>query len=145
MHSMSGRSYNDPKTGMTSGIFPFPAFELLRKDDAVFSSLFAYYPSGNRSLTIDGQAGSASGEYVSGDYFRGLAVAPAAGRLIVSEDDRVGASPVAVVSFALSQRRFGGPANATGQSILIDSVPFTVAGVTPPESFGVDPAAAPNL
>src|SRR5713101_5082160 len=56
MHSMSGLSYNDPKTGMTSGIFPFPAFELLRKDDAVFSSLFAYYPSGNRSLTVAGQA-----------------------------------------------------------------------------------------
>ena len=50
-----------------------------------------------------------------------------------------------VVSFAFSQRRFGGPANATGQSILIDNVPFTVVGVTPPEFFGVDPAAAPNL
>ena len=51
----------------------------------------------------------------------------------------VGAPPVAVVSFAFCQRRFGGPANATGQSILIDNVPFTVAGVAPPEFFGVDP------
>ncbi len=41
MHGMSGNAYNDPKTGFTSGIFPFPAFELFRKNDAVFSSLFA--------------------------------------------------------------------------------------------------------
>ena len=139
MHGMSGNAYNDPKTGFTSGIFPFPAFELFRKNDAVFSSLFAYYPLGLRSLTINGQAGTASGEYVSGDYFRGLAVPAAAGRLLVPEDDRVEAPPAAVVSFAFSQRRFGGPANATGQSILIDNVPFTVAGVAPPEFFGVDP------
>ena len=52
---------------------------------------------------------------------------------------------MAVVSYAFSQRRFGGAANAAGQSILIDNVPFTVVGVTPPEFFGVDPAAAPDV
>ena len=52
---------------------------------------------------------------------------------------------MAVVSYALSQRRFGGPAGAAGQSILIDNLPFTVVGVAPPEFFGVDPAAAPDV
>ncbi|PYU92819.1 MAG: multidrug ABC transporter substrate-binding protein, partial [Acidobacteria bacterium] len=33
----SGTIYDDPKSGSTAGIFPFPAFELLRKSDAVFS------------------------------------------------------------------------------------------------------------
>jgi hypothetical protein len=27
-HAMSGRTYGDPKTGMTAGIFPYPVFEL---------------------------------------------------------------------------------------------------------------------
>ena len=40
---------------------------------------------------------------------------------------------------------FGEPANAPGQSILINNVPATVVGVTPPEFFGVDPAAAPDV
>src|SRR4029077_20233432 len=84
-------------------------------------------------------------EYVTGEYFRGLAVSPAAGRLIGSEDDRPGAAPVAVISFATSQNRFGGPLNAIGQSVLVDNIPFTVIGVTPPEFFGVDTAAAPDL
>src|SRR5260370_9167687 len=100
MHGMSGNTYNDPKTGLTSGIFPFPAFELFRKNDAVFSSLFAYYPLGLRSLTINGQPGTASGEYVSGDYFRGLAVPAAASRLLVPDDARREAPPAVVVSFA---------------------------------------------
>jgi macrolide transport system ATP-binding/permease protein len=45
----------------------------------------------------------------------------------------------------LSQRRFSGAANAVGQPIMIDNLPFTVIGVTPPEFFGVDPAANPDF
>jgi hypothetical protein len=82
---------------------------------------------------------------VSGDYFRGLAVLPAAGRLILPDDDRAGAPAVVVVSHSLSQKRFGGVANASGQSVLINTLPFTVVGVTPPEFFGVDPALAPDV
>jgi predicted permease len=88
---------------------------------------------------------SASAEYVTGEYFRGLAVSPAGGRLIDIEDDRPGAAPVAVISFATSLQRFGGPSNAIGQPILVDNVHFTVVGVAPPEFFGVDPAAAPDV
>jgi predicted permease len=97
------------------------------------------------NLAIKGEAGLASGWNVSGDYFIGLGVPPAAGRLIGPEDDRAGAPPVAVVSYPLSQGRFGGPANAVGQPILLDNLAFTVVGVTPPEFFGVDPAAAPDV
>jgi len=145
LHGGSGSIYTDPKTGSTAGIFPFPAFELLSKSDAVFSSVFAYYPTRKVNLMVKGQAEQASGEYVSGDYFRGLAVPPAAGRVIIPDDDRVGAPPIAVLSFAFSQRRFGDAAGAPGQSILINNVPFMVAGVAPQGFFGVDPAAAPDF
>ncbi|MBZ5621364.1 MAG: ABC transporter permease [Acidobacteriia bacterium] len=147
MHGMSGESWGDAKSGETSGMFPYPAFELFRKNDSVFSSVFGHYlpwSAKNLNVAIKGQANIASGEYVSGDFFRGLAVPPAAGRLIIPDDDRPGAPAVAVVSHAFSQR-FGGAANAAGQSILIDSLPFTIVGVTPPEFFGVDPAAAPDV
>jgi macrolide transport system ATP-binding/permease protein len=125
VHGMSGNLYSDPQSDLTSGIFPFSAFELFQKNDAVFSNVFAYCSAGNRTLTIKGQSDIAGGEYVSGDYFRGLAVAPSAGRLIIPDDDRAGAPAVVVISFALSQRRFGGPANAAGQSVLINNAPFT--------------------
>ena len=145
MHGVQGLAWPGDKGAMVSGMFPYGAFETLREEDSVFSTLFGYFNALNRNLAIRGQSTSASTEYVTGDYFRGLAVSPAAGRLIESEDDCPGAAPVAVISFAVSQQRFAGPSNAIGQPVLVDNVPFTVIGVAPPEFFGVDPAAAPDL
>src|SRR5437762_11991654 len=145
MHAVQGMAWPGDKGAMVSGMFPYGAFETLREENPVFSTLFGYFNGLNRNLTVRGQATSASAEYVTGEYFRGLAVSPAAGRLIDSEDDRLGAAPVAVISFATSQQRFGGPPNAIGQPILVDNIAFTVIGVAPPEFFGVDPAAAPDV
>jgi macrolide transport system ATP-binding/permease protein len=145
VHGIQGIFWPGDKGTLVSGIFPYGAFETLGEDNRVFSTLFGYFNGLRKTLAIRGQATSVAAEYVTGEYFRGLAVSPAAGRLISSEDDRPGATPVAVISFATSQNRFGGPSNAIGQPILVDSVPFTVIGVAPPEFFGVDPATAPEL
>jgi macrolide transport system ATP-binding/permease protein len=145
MHGIQGLAWPGGKGVMVSGMFPYGAFETLHEENPVFSTLFGYFNGLTRNLSIHGEATTASTEYVTGQYFGGLAVSPAAGRLIDSEDDRPGAAPVAVISFATSQNRFGGPPNAIGQSILVDNIPFTVIGVAPPEFFGVDPAAEPEL
>jgi len=146
MRGMSGSTWSDDKYREIAGIFPFPAFKLIQTNSrAVFSSVFAYYPTRKVNVMVKGQAEQASGEFVSGDYFRGLEVSPAAGRMIIPDDDRVGAPAIAVLTFAFSQRRFGDAASAPGQSILINNVPFTIAGVAPPGFFGVDPAEAPDF
>jgi predicted permease len=145
IHGVQGILWPGDKGAMVSGMFPYGAFETLREENPVFSTLFGYFNGLKRTLAVRGQATSAGAEYVTGEYFRGLAVSSAAGRLIDSEDDRPGAAPVAVISFATSLNRFGGPSNAIGQPILVDNVPFTVIGVAPPEFFGVDPAVAPDL
>ena len=57
------------------------------------------------------------GELVSGNYFEVLGVTAARGRLITSADDESnGADQVAVLSFRLWQRRFGGDAGAIGST-----------------------------
>ena len=145
VHAMSGSIYEDPKSGSTAGILPFPAFEVFQKNDASFSSVFAFRKAGRLNLTLKGQADIVSGEYVSGDYFRGLGIVPAAGRLLTPDDDRARAQAVAVVSFSFSQARFGGAANAAGQSIRVNDVSFTVVGVAAPEFFGADPGEAPDV
>src|SRR5258706_16516 len=121
MHGMSGSTFDDAKYGTTAGIFPYPAFELFRKNDSVFSSVFAhcqYWQVKNLNVAIKGQADLAAGWNVSGDYFSGLGIPPAAGRLIMPDDDRAGAPAVAVVSYGFSQRRFRGAANAGGLDSL---------------------------
>jgi predicted permease len=145
IHGVQGILWPGDKGALVSGMFPYGAFETLGEENPAFSTLFGYFNGLTRNLVVRGQAASAHAEYVTGDYFRGLGVSPNAGRLIDSEDGRSGAAPVAVISFATSQQRFGGPLNAVGQPILVDNIPFTVIGVAPPEFFGVDPAVAPDL
>jgi macrolide transport system ATP-binding/permease protein len=145
LHTMSGTTYDDDKLGSIAGIFPYPAFEFFQKNDSLFSSIFAYHRAYELNVVVKGQADIAKGEYVSGDYFSGLAVRPVTGRMIVPNDDQARSPLVAVVSLGFSERHYGGPANAAGQKILINNVPATVVGVTPPEFFGVNPATAPDV
>ena len=110
LHSIDGSTYRD-SGGITAAIFPYPAFERLQEvAGPVFSSLFAYCPAGTLNVMIHGQAELTQGHYVSGEFFHGLAVSPAAGRPLVTDDDRAGADPVVVVSSGYSERRFGGAA-----------------------------------
>ena len=143
--NMNGTSYQDARTGYTSGNFPYPAFELLREKNSVFSTVFAFNNAGRLNLQIHGQADLATGQYVSGAYFSGLGLAPAAGRLIDSADDRFGAAPVSVISFGYAQRRFGDASKAVGQPIRINDNLFTIVGVSPPEFFGVNPAGPQDI
>ena len=87
-------SFKDAAAGYTDGIFAYAAFELFRAHDDLFSSVFAYQSTGPITLSIHDQATPASGEYVSGEYFNGLGVAPAAGRWLGPDDDRTAGSAV---------------------------------------------------
>src|SRR4029453_18135386 len=74
MRSGDGSTYRDG-ADLNAAIFPFPAFERLREVSApVLSTLFAHKAAGNLNVLIKGEAELAKGEYVSGDFFRGLAV-----------------------------------------------------------------------
>jgi predicted permease len=147
MRGMSGRTDNDPELGQVGGIFPYQAVELFQKDDADFSDVFSYCKTRevNRvNVVLHGAAEVAHGELVSGGYFKGLGVVPAAGRLIIPDDDRQGAAGVVVVSYSFAQKHFLSEP-AAGQSILINNLPFTIVGVAPPDFFGVDPSSTSDL
>src|SRR5262249_34234411 len=128
MHGSDGSTWTE-KNVVSGGVFPYGAFRLPPPNTSPFSKPFASYPTQKRCLTIKGQSELATGEYVSGYYFSGLEVRPAAGRTIVPDDDRVGAPVVAVISLRLSERRFSNAADALGQTVLIDNLPATVVGV----------------
>jgi len=143
--SHSGSNYREPGGSTTSPDYPYPAFESLRDHNQVFSNLFGYAGAGRLNLMVDGQAELGEGEYVTGGYFAGLGVRPALGRLIGPEDDKPVAAPVVTITYGLWQRRFAGKDEALGKTILINGKPFTVAGVSPAEFFGVEPQSAPQV
>jgi macrolide transport system ATP-binding/permease protein len=146
IHSLHGTRYGDRKTGVAiSPNYPFAAYESLRAQHDILSTLFAYASAPEVNLIARGQAEAARGLYVSGGFYSGLGVSPAAGRLILDEDDRAGATPVAVISYKYWQRRFASNPDAIGQGILIDNVPFTIIGVSAPGFFGVDAGTDPSV
>jgi predicted permease len=85
-------------------------------------------------------------QLVSGNYFRVLGVNASLGRVLSETDDQnPGRHPVAVVSYAWWQRRFGGDPSAIGKTITIDDVAYSIVGVAPKEFFGTTVGTAPDL
>jgi len=147
VHGMSTHddSFLPAKTGYGDSVFSYPAFAMFQSNNRIFCEVFGYQGAGDLHFAAGDRAEIARTEYITGNYFHALGVPPAAGRLIMHDDDRAGAGPVAVISYALSHRRFGSAENAAGKSVFINQHPFTVIGVAPPEFFGADPALAPDV
>jgi macrolide transport system ATP-binding/permease protein len=140
IHAFYGGGHQDPKTGFTSGNFPYPAFELFSSNRDLPVDLFGFDTLYNANLLFRDQAELASGQYVSGGYFTGLGVIPEAGRLIGPDDDRTGAPPVAVLGDGYWRSRFGADPAVVGQTVIVNNVQYVIAGVAAPEFYGTDPA-----
>jgi macrolide transport system ATP-binding/permease protein len=125
----------------------FPFFQQIR-GSAVLSAAFAFAPLGserqNTTILADGSAERVDGEMVSGGFFSGLGVAPAAGRAI-SEDDERSSARVAVLSYRYWSGRFGGDPGIVGRTIAINNVAFVVIGIAPSGFFGVQPGRMPDV
>ncbi|HVJ28659.1 MAG TPA: ABC transporter permease [Vicinamibacterales bacterium] len=119
------------ETESSSTSFSLGAYEAVRSQLAAEVEMFAFADLYRSSLTIDGQPDTVYAQSVSGNYFDTLGIAPAAGRLLNTADDRPGAPAAAVIGFDFWQRRFGGSPAAVGKLITLNGVSFTVAGVLP--------------
>ena len=69
-----------------------------------------------------------------------LGVNAVVGRTFLAEEDRPGGAPVALLSYGLWQRRFGGSREIIGKTIDLDTKPFSVVGVLPPNFQIITPA-----
>jgi predicted permease len=142
-----GSGDKDPATGLNSTTsMSYPAFERFRDQNQTMSSVFAFASLGVLNLNVDGQAETASGQVVSGNYFSGLGVSAFLGRALTTEDDKTTAAAAAIISHHYWQRRFGGDPAAVGKVIYINGAALTIAGVTPPRFFGtLDVGSAPDV
>ncbi len=117
-----------------------PVWEQIRSKPELFEGTFA--SSAERlNLARGGEAQFVEGLWVSGEFFGVLGVQPVLGRMFTTDDDKRGGGPdgpVAVISHDFWRRRFGSAANVLGQLLVLDSVAFTIVGVSPPAFFGTD-------
>jgi putative ABC transport system permease protein len=88
-----------------------------------------------------GEVEPADALWVSGDFFSTLGVPALLGRALAPTDDVRGGGrdgAVAVISYEFWQRRFGGAGDVIGSPLVVERVPLTIVGVTPPGFFGTE-------
>jgi putative ABC transport system permease protein len=90
------------------------------------------FESGQIHLTGRGEPERLDCVRATANLFPALGVSPQLGRAFTSDEDRPGGEPVAILSHALWQRRFGGDPDIIGQSLMLDGRGRQVIGVMPP-------------
>ncbi len=112
-------------------VFSYPMFRDLQRVQKVFKGIAAHRSFG-ANLSYKGQTLSGSGMLVSGSYFPVLGLQPAIGRLLDARDDQaVGESHVAVMSYEYWQTRFGQNPAVIGDALIVNGQAMTIVGVAP--------------
>jgi putative ABC transport system permease protein len=83
------------------------------------------------NLTGVGEPEELSAQFARPELFKVLGVEPLLGRTFSPDDDAPGKDDVAVLSYSLWQRRFGGQPDIVGQPITLNGYKFTIIGVMP--------------
>jgi predicted permease len=95
-----------------------------------FESMAAYTRV-EEQLSGRGEAERLTAFAASAGYLRVLGVRPELGREFDTKDELPGASHSVIISDRLWRNRFAANRSVLGQTILLNSVPFTVVGVVP--------------
>jgi predicted permease len=134
---ISGFTTTDPRTSeFVCNAFPFDFYEEARARSQTLTDLIAFGSADRAFIRAGGDGEMGPVQIVSGNYFRALGVAAAAGRTLVDADDARGATPAAVISHRFWQREFGGSPSAIGAGLSLNASRFTIVGVAPPGFAG---------
>ncbi len=91
----------------------------------------AAWTYGGGTVSEPGEPEYVNGRRISSELFSVFGIALARGRAFLPTEDRIGAPPVAIISYGLWQRRYAGSPSAIGRALVFDGKPYTVLGVAP--------------
>ncbi|KAF0247795.1 MAG: hypothetical protein FD167_2799, partial [bacterium] len=103
-----------------------------RKQNQSFEQI-AILPSVNFDWTMKGkeEPQQVTGIFVSANFFSLLGSKPMLGRDFAPEDEKEGATSVAIISNGLWQRQFGRDSNVIGQKLVMEGEAVNIIGVMP--------------
>jgi putative ABC transport system permease protein len=117
-----------------SKFFSTPAeWQEWRRHNTVFTDIAATQPE-NVTISSDGEPEELPGRKVTANLWTVLGAKPLFGRVFTEDEDKQGAH-VAVISYALWQRRFGASLDVLGRKITLNDRPYEVVGVMPREFY----------
>ncbi|MGH9466598.1 MAG: ABC transporter permease [Terriglobales bacterium] len=103
----------------------------LAQQQRVFANTAVVNSAGYSNLTAGGGAVRVFAVEVTHGFFRVWGVAPGRGRDFSPADDEPGAPQVAILSYGLWQKQFGGSAEALGRTFQMNGREYTVIGIMP--------------
>jgi predicted permease len=125
----------DPKRGAAPVSPSIRDYLDYREQQRSFESL-ACFVTLDYNLPGDGSTAAMPLEvnFASSEFFKTMGVAPHIGRVFAHGEEQPGNDLHSVViSHKLWQERFGADLNILGRKILLDTTPYTVIGVAPPQ------------
>lgn len=115
----------------------YPTYLDVTQYTDLFTGVGAVMPEGNGALLTDsGDAELVQIEFATSSYFPVLGLHSRLGRWFTPEEDRPGAPPMAVLTHAAWQRRFGSDPGIIGRTVRVSGAAVTVVGVGPASHNG---------
>jgi predicted permease len=124
--------------------FSYPIVRALADQPDIFSGV-AGFSGSSFGVGPPGLVSRIPGAWVTGGYYETFGLTPAMGRLLTRADDQAGAPAVAVISYGYWERQFARNPGAIGQAILVNGIPVTIAGVSPPGFVGANVGAIADI
>ena len=118
-------------------VFSYPYFARLRDHQHSFSGISAY-ASDDFDMTGRGDPRQISAGRVSWNFFDVLGVRPLLGRNFFASEGQRGSNHVLMLSHQFWISEFGGARKVIGQSLMLNSLSYTIVGVLP-ANFGFVP------
>ena len=133
------------KRGEPGSAFAYPEIVDLRQRQRSLAAVGAVFHFVPASIGLRSGARREWGWLVTANYFDVLGTRPHLGRTFTAEDDRPGAAPVIVISYALWRDRFGGDASIVGRDIQFNGRRTAIIGIAPPDFRGHEVALAADF
>ena len=131
-HQLVALSTRGPDTQNFNDGLSVTMFEEIRRNQRVFSDLFAWAGGAMVNLEANGAVSPGVLDTVGGTYFATLGLRPTLGRFIGEEDVALvsgSSARVAVLSYRCWQERYNRRPSVLGETIRVDGLPLTIVGV----------------
>lgn len=125
----------------------YPTFAFLHDHNHTLSNIFGFatISSWTMPTKVNNHRIVTYGEAITDDYFTGLGIEPAIGRLVGRDLAGSNASPVLTISYDFWRREFNRNPNAVGQVMNIGEFSYVIIGVAPPGFTGLATGQNPDF
>ena len=130
---------------MNDNMVPNPDYTNWNLHNHHFEEMAAYDGGSQVNLTGAGEPERIESVSVTANLLHVLGVKPSLGRSFLTEEAQLGGRRVALLSYSLWKRKFGGDPNISGKAVTLNKESYTVIGVMPPDFRFPDRRANPQI